>query len=45
MVSYGMGFADAFEQACAVVINLGYLTVLNHVQPLQASTEFNGKAL
>jgi hypothetical protein len=45
MVSYGMGFADAFEQACAVVINLGYLAVLNHIQPLQVSTEFNGKAL
>jgi len=45
MVSYGIGFADAFEQACAIVINLGYLSVLNHVQPLQMSTEFNGKAL
>ena len=45
MVSYGISFADAFEQACAVVINLGYLAVLNHIQPLQVSTEFNGKAL
>jgi len=45
MVSYGTGFADAFEQARAVVINPGYLAVLNHVQPLQISTEFNGKAL
>jgi hypothetical protein len=45
MVSYGMGFGDAFEQACAVVVNLGYLAVLNHVQPLQVSTEFNGEAL
>jgi hypothetical protein len=34
MVSYGTGFADAFEQARAVVINPGYLAVLNHVQPL-----------
>jgi len=45
MVSYGIGFADAFEQANAVVINPGYLAVLNHVQPSQVSTEFNGKAL
>jgi hypothetical protein len=45
MVSYGMGFVNAFEQPSAVVIDPGYLAVLYHIQPLQVSTKFNGKAL
>jgi hypothetical protein len=45
MISYGVGFADAFEQPSAVVTDPGYLAVLYHIQPLQVSTKFNGKAL
>jgi hypothetical protein len=45
MVSYGMGLADTFEQPGAIVINPGYLAVFNHIQSLQMSTIFNGKAL
>jgi hypothetical protein len=45
VVSYGMGFAYAFEQPSSVVIDPGYLAVFYHIQPFQVGAEFNGETL
>jgi hypothetical protein len=45
MISYGMRFSNALKQAGAIVMDPGYLAVLDYIQPFQASTIFNSETL